>query len=257
MKYSCIYGPVNSWRLNRSLGIDPVAGKIKVCTFNCIYCQAGRAKPYSGRRKVFVPTDRIAKEIQSMPDLKIDYITFSGACEPTLAKNLGDIIKSIRKIRNEKIAVLTNSSLVNKRDVQQDLSLADLVAVKLDVPDKRLFQRINQPREGLNLDNIIKGIKAFKAHYKGRLAIQIMFMKDNLQYAKEIARIAKTIKPDEVYINTPLRPCSIKPLTKKEIEHVKSYFKGIRLISVYDRVKKSMTKPLDAQDTIRRRGGDI
>jgi wyosine [tRNA(Phe)-imidazoG37] synthetase (radical SAM superfamily) len=127
---------------------------------------------------------------------------------------------------------------------------------KLDVSDRRLFRRLNNPAKGLDLDSIIKGIKVFKEHYKGRLALQIMFMKENLDHAEAIAQTAKDIKPDEVYINTPTRPCGIKPLSKKEIERIKPYFKGMSIISVYDRVKKNKTKPLNAQDTIRRRGKD-
>jgi len=67
-----------------------------------------------------------------LPLLKIDYITFSGTGEPTLAANLGQMIKEVKKIRCEKIAVLTNSSLMHREDVQKDLACADLVVAKLD-----------------------------------------------------------------------------------------------------------------------------
>ena len=36
-----IYGPVPSWRLGRSLGVDPLGGGEKRCTFDCLYCQLG------------------------------------------------------------------------------------------------------------------------------------------------------------------------------------------------------------------------
>ena len=33
-----VYGPVASWRLGRSPGIDPLGGTRKRCTFDCPYC---------------------------------------------------------------------------------------------------------------------------------------------------------------------------------------------------------------------------
>lgn len=38
---SVIYGPVPSWRLGRSLGVDMVLQQAKTCRSNCAYCQLG------------------------------------------------------------------------------------------------------------------------------------------------------------------------------------------------------------------------
>ncbi|MBW1991503.1 MAG: radical SAM protein, partial [Deltaproteobacteria bacterium] len=35
-----LFGPVNSRRLGRSLGVDVIPPK--TCTFDCIYCELGR-----------------------------------------------------------------------------------------------------------------------------------------------------------------------------------------------------------------------
>ncbi len=37
-----IYGPVPSWRLGKSLGIDLLSTQGKTCSFDCVYCQLGR-----------------------------------------------------------------------------------------------------------------------------------------------------------------------------------------------------------------------
>ncbi|MDP8299701.1 MAG: hypothetical protein P9L88_07370 [Candidatus Tantalella remota] len=37
-KYKYIYGPVSFWRLGSSLGVDPIPGKNKICSFDCNYC---------------------------------------------------------------------------------------------------------------------------------------------------------------------------------------------------------------------------
>jgi len=252
-----IYGPVASWRLGRSLGIDPISSRQKICTFDCIYCQIGRSKPYSGKRRIFVPTEKLIQELVSLPPLKIDYITLSGTGEPTLAKNLGQIIKAIRQIRREKIAVLTNSTLLLRKSVQNDLLLTDFVMAKLDASSQAPLFKINQPSKSQKFKNIIKGIKAFKSRYKGRLALQIMFVKANKKYAEEIAKVAKDINPDEIQINTPLRPGRIKALTRKDIKAIAQCFKGMKVITVYDKKKKKQTKPINKRAVLKRRGKHV
>lgn len=251
--YRYIYGPVSSWRLGRSLGIDPISAKEKICTFDCIYCQVGLREPSGSERKIFVPTDAIITEVESLPSLKIDYITFSGKGEPTLANNLGEIIREIKKIRKEKIAIITNASLIDRKDVQEDLQLADFVMAKIDVCSKALLGKINRPAEDVEFDKIIKGINDFRAGYKGKFALQIMFVEENKESAADLAAIVEKIQPDEVQINTPLRPCGVKPLTKNELDAITGYFKGSNVISVYD-VRMISTKSINKEDTLRRRG---
>ena len=251
--YKYIYGPVPSWRLGSSLGIDPVSYKEKICSFDCIYCQVGRTKIFSDERKIFVPTAEVVKELCSLPPLAIDYITFSGRGEPTLAKNLGEMIKAVKEVRNEKVAVLTNSSLLDREDVVQDLLSADFVAVKLDASSQEIFEKINKPIEMVKFDTVLRAIKDFRRIFKGKLALQIMFMEDNKKYAREIARIAKEIGPDEVQLNTPLRPCGAGPLSESELDGIEGYFDGLNVISVYKAEKKKI-KPISDEATLRRRG---
>ena len=251
--YKYIYGPVPSWRLGSSLGIDLLSNVGKICTFDCLYCQLGETTFLTDERKIFVPTAEVISELDSLPTLKIDYITFSGTGEPTLAKNLGKTIEAIKKIRKEKIAVLTNSSLLNKEDVQQDLLLADLVVAKLDAGFQEAFETINKPLKTIKFNTVLKGIEDFKSVYKGRLALQIMFIDENKKQAKEIAQIALEINPTEVQINTPLRPCRTEPLSEAEIDIIESYFSSLNTITVYKAEKKKI-KPISSDDTLRRRG---
>ncbi|MBN1526406.1 MAG: radical SAM protein [Candidatus Omnitrophica bacterium] len=251
--YRYIYGPVPSWRLGSSLGVDPISGDEKACTFDCVYCQIGRTRPLTEERKVFVPTEKITEEMAFLPPLKIDYITFSGTGEPTLAANLGEMIRAVRKIRPEKIAVLTNSSLMHREDVMKDLFLADLVVAKLDASSQDIFELVNHPVRGIKIDAVIRAIKDFRSCYKGKLALQIMFIEENKVYAKKIAHIAKEICPDEVQLNTPLRPCGIEPLTKEEMAALERYFSGLNTVSVY-RAEKKEVKPISSKDTLKRRG---
>ena len=251
--YRYIYGPVPSWRLGSSLGIDPISQTEKICTFDCIYCQLGRTKHLTDARKVFIPTRSIIKELESLPSVKIDYITFSGRGEPTLAENLGEMIKAVKLIRKEKIAILTNSSLIYRKDVARDLSLADFVVCKLDAPSQYVFKLINAPAKYAKIDAIINAIKEFRGFYKGKLALQVMFMGENLVYASEIAAMFKYIRPDEVQLNTPLRPCDVKPLPSDKMKAIERYFGGLNVVSVY-RAEKKDVKPISSDDTLKRRG---
>ena len=252
-KFKYIYGPVASWRLGSSLGIDPISRKGKICTFDCIYCQLGKTVILTNEREIFVTATEIIKELDLLPQVKIDYITFSGIGEPTLAKNLGPIIKTVKKIRDEKIAVLTNSSLLDKYEVKEDLTLADFAIVKIDVPSQEIFEKVNRSLKTIKFDTILQAIKDFKHNFKGKLALQIMFIEENKEYASEIAQIAKEIKPDEVQVNTPLRPCLVKPLPEQELNDIINLFSGLNVISVYQTVKKAV-KPISLKDTLARRG---
>jgi len=251
--YKYIYGPVPSWRLGSSLGIDPVSKGRKVCSFDCIYCQIGKVGLLTDERGIFINCSDIIDELDSLPPLKIDYITFSGAGEPTLAANLGEMIRGIKQIRKEKVAVISNSSLFYRDDVREDLQSADFVMAKFDAPTQKILTDINKPTKTIDIEKIISGIKALKKSFRGKLALQIMFVKQNMESARDIAQIAKEINPDEVQINTPLRPCRVKPLPEAEIDKIESYFQGLNTISVYKAERKKIT-PLSDEETLRRRG---
>lgn len=264
-KFKYIYGPVSSWRLGRSLGVDLLAQNKKVCTFNCVYCQIGANPKMTAEIKPYVPAGELLDEIKNLPrSLYIDYITFSGKGEPMLASNLGELIRGVRRIRREKIAVITNSSLMNDSAVRRDLSLADVVVAKIDAFSQKSFEKINKPIAGLKFKEVYNGIKAFRKHYKGKLAIQIMFFDANKDDFKKIAKLAYGIRPDEVEINTPTRHSPIKPLSKSEIAGITEYFRVFgkkigskaRVISLYESRRKNVTA-INKEATIRRRGAVV
>jgi wyosine [tRNA(Phe)-imidazoG37] synthetase (radical SAM superfamily) len=208
---------------------------------------------YSCERKIYISTHKIIDEVKQLPELKIDYITFSGRGEPTLSANLADVIKIIKTLRKEKVAILTNSSLINRDDVRKALSLADFVVVKLDAYSQNTLKLINKPLSSIKFDDIYNGIKLFRKEYTKKLALQIMFIDENKEYADRLAELSLAIAPDEVQINTPLRQCEVKPLSCEEIFKIKGYFKGLNVISVYDKEYKNIT-PISLEDTLIRRG---
>lgn len=252
--FKYIYGPVHSWRMGFSLGIDPLNTPQKTCNFGCSYCQLGEADVLPLERRVFVRTSWVVEEVKALPlECRIDYLTFSGNGEPTLASNLGEMILALRDVRPEKIAVITNSTTITRPDVQRDLRLADLVLFKIDAHDQALFEKINRPAPGTRLADIIKGIRDFQKTFEGTLALQIMFMAENKKFAPQIAEIARAIAPDEVQINTPLRPCPVAPLNEADMQEIKKYFEGMNVRLVYEAEGKSY-QPFDDQATEKRHG---
>src|SRR4030042_5271969 len=124
------FGPVPSRRLGKSLGINNIVSP-KVCSYGCIYCQAGQTIKKSTKRDVFYQPEIIYKNVEKHikllnPDNYPDYLTIVSNGEPTLDKNLGKIIKVLKKI-GIPVAVITNASLMTYDSVKDDLHLADWV----------------------------------------------------------------------------------------------------------------------------------
>jgi len=127
------------------------------------------------------------------------------------------------------------------------------VVAKLDTFDEDSFREINNPAKGISFKKYIEGIKSFRKNYSKKFALQIMFIKENKNFAEDIAEIARKIEPDEIQINTPLRPCRVKPLTKLEIEKIKKEFSGFKnVISVYE-AEKPKVSPLDIKEIQKRK----
>ena len=247
-----IFGPVRSWRLGMSLGVDPLSSKSKICNMDCIYCQLGKTDQLINQRKIYVPTQDVMEEISCVSLHRVDHITFAGRGEPTLALNLGEMIRGIKSIRHEKIAVLTNSALMNHQEVRDDLSLADVVVAKLDAGNQSFFETMDQG-QGLNLEEIIQGIKVFRSGFNGKLALQIMLVDQNIQNIGQIADVCKDLGADEIQLDTPLRPSAITPLDRQGLLAAKKFFKGMSVISVFDAPLEDYT-PMDEQATINRHG---
>jgi wyosine [tRNA(Phe)-imidazoG37] synthetase (radical SAM superfamily) len=250
---SVIYGPVPSWRLGRSLGIDLLSTRGKTCSFDCVYCQLGRTVHFVIERKEFVPISRLVSELESVRGVAADYATFSGVGEPTLARNLGQAIKIVKPVLGLPVAVLTNSSLMPRQDVRQELARADVVVAKLDAPNEKLFRVINKPGAGYSLNEILQGIRQFRSEFSGKLALQMMFVEANKDYASEMARVAEQLSPDEVQLNTPLRPCAAKPLPPEDISAIRQAFLGFRnVLTVYGAPRPAVA-PLNVEEIRRRR----
>jgi len=204
-----VYGPVLSRRLGRSLGIETVP--LKTCNYSCVYCELGETTNRLNERRSFFPKEDILNDVNRAlsSGIEIDHITFAGDGEPTLCSDLGWLIDKIKKITDIPVVVITNGSLLNREDVREDLMDADIVIPSLDAADVETFKRINRPCRGLEIDEIIEGLVEFNRLYKGTLYIEVMLVKnfnDDVETLQKISEAIKRIKPDGVYILTPVRP---------------------------------------------------
>lgn len=202
----CIYGPVNSWRMGKSLGVDLLRVD-SICSFACLYCQLGKINRIRTKRKIYVPTAEVISELLNSPWAESDVITFSGSGEPTLAANLGEAIREVKKLTAKPVLVLTNSSLLSSEKVRAELANADFVFCKLDAWSDGDFKRVNRPHRGIRLQTMVEGIKKFRREFCGKLAIQTMILKTpGAESLRKFAAVLLEISPDEVQLNLPLRP---------------------------------------------------
>lgn len=202
---STVYGPVHSWRVGASLGIDLLYTN-SICSFRCIYCQLGKINEHILQRKVFVPTERVMADLQASAWQQADVITFSGNGEPTLAANLGEASQAIKAFTQKPIVVLTNSTLLNDANVRAELELADKIFCKLDAASDRTLKLMDRPVEGITVRSIVEGIKALRREFRGHLAIQTMLLPINKNEMEQMAALLNEIQPDEVQLNLPSRP---------------------------------------------------
>jgi wyosine [tRNA(Phe)-imidazoG37] synthetase (radical SAM superfamily) len=204
-------------------------------------------------RKEFVSLDRLAQELKAVEGVSADYATFSGVGEPSLASNLGEAIELVKSVLKLPVAVLTNSSLMTRVNVRHELSLADVVVAKVDAPNEELFHEINRPIIRETLDEILEALQMFREQYRGKLALQMMFVRANKSCAVGMAKVAEQLSPDEVQINTPLRPCAVSPLVPEEIAAIEREFSNFEnAVTVYSAPKPEVT-PFDLAETLRRR----
>ncbi len=170
------FGPVPSRRLGRSLGINNIP--YKICTYSCVYCQIGRTVNMTIKRRTFYDPMRVLKDVKIRLEEvhrkgeRVDYVTFVPDGEPTLDINIGKTAALIGDL-GIPVAIITNSSLLWREDVRQDLYNFDLVSLKLDAVSRDIWRRVNRPHRELSLEMILDGILEFRKNYKGKITLNL------------------------------------------------------------------------------------
>ncbi len=207
-----IFGPVPSRRLGKSLGVNNIPPK--TCSYSCVYCQLGRAAKMTSKRAAFYGPDEIFESARikvektlSMGE-KIDYITVVSDGEPTLDINLKAVILKLKTL-GFPVAVITNSSMVFMEEIKEALSSADLVSLKVDAVDNRIWKKINRPHKDLDLDLILEGALKFSEIYKGELITETMLISginDSGDHFEKLGGFLDRLKAKICYLSIPTRP---------------------------------------------------
>lgn len=224
-----LFGPVPSRRLGLSLGVDLL--NCKSCNLNCVYCELGKTFQYVKDRKIFVRTEDVLGEIRAFfaNGGSADYVTFSGAGEPTLALNLGEAMEAAVKITNKKIALITNAVLFSDKKVREEAAIADVVLPSVDAVSEDVFIKLNRPDRSIGLQKYLDGLRQFSTEYSGKIWVEAMIVKGLNDSDEEVLKLKDyldTLKNVErIQINTIVRARaeeSAEPVDKEKLRHIKT-----------------------------------
>lgn len=238
--HSTVFGPIHSRRLGVSLGINLGPDDGKVCSFDCLYCEAGFNSQGAGTTGLPLK-ERVKRDLTGkLFDMKqkgenLDVITFSGNGEPTLHPDFPEIIDEVLKLRDEfypgaKVSVLTNSTRIFSPEVAAALKKVDNNILKMDSAVEDTMQTIDRPNSpGFTVERLIEGLRQFS----GSGVIQTMFLRgshegktiDNTTPVeiKALIDAYKEIKPREIMIYSLDRSTPAEKLVKvpkEELEEI-------------------------------------
>lgn len=209
---SIVFGPVPSRRLGSSLGINHIPPKN--CSYACVYCQVGATSSMSIKRKEFYPIQEIISEVEQKinASLKsgasIDYLTLVPDGEPTLDINLGRLIRELHKF-SYPVAVISNGSLIDRADIQEELLEADWVSLKIDTVQEEIWRKVNRPHGRLVLSSILAGMLTFRQKFKAALVTETMLVEginDDLGAIQRLGDFLLELQPLKSWLSIPIRP---------------------------------------------------
>lgn len=250
--HNTIFGPIHSRRLGISLGVNLMPNDGKVCSFDCLYCEAGFNA--QGHGKDGIPSResvkrQLKKKLETMKAAGdgLDVITFSGNGEPTLHPHFAEVVHDVIMLRDRyypeaKVSVLSNSTMAGKKSVADALKLVDNNILKLDSAIASTFTALNRPTS----PNVIpQGIIADLKQFTGQCIVQTMMLRgdydghhiDNTTPDEVDALIEayKQIQPREVMLYSIDRKTPAENLQKVEIDELRA---------IGDRIAKATGIPI-------------
>jgi wyosine [tRNA(Phe)-imidazoG37] synthetase (radical SAM superfamily) len=171
-----VYGPLESRRFGRSLGVNLTPPGRKTCNYNCAYCQYGWTT--FPRSAAFPrPADVIDAVDEALArDPNVDAITVAGNGEPTLHPGFAPIAEGLYHVRarrapKARLTLLSNASTLGRLDVVYSLARFDDRCMKFDAGDATTFRLLNAAM--VPLARVIADLRAV-----GKLTLQSMFVRD-------------------------------------------------------------------------------
>jgi len=243
-----IFGPVNSRRFGKSLGIDLSPSK-KQCNFDCLYCELEPAKTM-GEYEDVISVEEIMEALNG--SLKnhqdIDALTVTANGEPTLYPHLSELMDEINKVKGSiKTLILSNAAKIDEEKTQEALMKFDTVKLSLDCVTGRCLKRLDRSHEGIEVEKIKEGMMAFKENFFKPLIIEILIVKTINDSDEEIEALNKyllELKPTRIDIGTIDRPPAYKveALSYEELREISLKFDSSLPVYIASR-KKVTEKP--------------
>ena len=238
-----IFGPVNSRRFGKSLGID-LSPNRKQCNFDCLYCELEPAKVID-RYSDIISIDKIIKSLKEVLKIEkdIDVLTITANGEPTLYPYLSELMDRIDNIKGDiKTLILSNGSTINSLRVQEALKKFDIVKLSLDCITESCLKRLDRAEKNISIEDIKQGMLEFKNSFKNPLIIEILFVKGINTKDSEIEglnRFLEELNPTRVDIGTIDRPPAyrVEPLTYEELRDISLKFNHSLPIYIASRKK--------------------
>ncbi|MBF0286511.1 MAG: radical SAM protein [SAR324 cluster bacterium] len=227
-----IFGPVNSRRLGRSLGVDIVPKK--TCNLNCVYCEVGPTTTKGMARDFYVSWEELKPEFSEVLQKKrFDVVTITGMGEPTLNKNLQSIVRGIKSLTGKPLVLLTNSLLLTEPGVRQEVLDFSIISPSLDAVLPEDFERIDRPVIPITPQDIIEGLAALRKEFSGKIWLEVLLAQNynhTPQAIEALQDAVKRIQPDKVHLNSVGRPpltamkekfadC-VQPLTMEQLQAI-------------------------------------
>lgn len=227
-----VFGPIFSRRLGASLGVNLLPSKGKLCNFDCVYCECGWNRDGVSDH-VFPTYDQVSAALSdkmakvSAEGIRVDSITFSGNGEPTMHPDFPAVIDLTLSLRDRyfpdaKVSVLSNATLIWRKDVAEALMKVDNPILKIDASSDELVAMINRPVGNYRLADTVEALKKFE----GRFILQTMFLRSpgfDTAAPEALGRwmdIVRETRPREIMVYTIDRETPDKSLAKYTAEEM-------------------------------------
>ncbi|NLT38461.1 MAG: radical SAM protein [Methanomassiliicoccus sp.] len=205
-----VFGPVPSRRFGSSLGVNPVP--FKTCNYSCVYCQLGSSTSLRTERREYYPTSQVVEEIRAALEAingQVDFVTFMGEGEPTLASNLGDMMRGVSEFWEGGISLITNGSLFSRPEVRVDAMAFDVISPTVSAGDEVTFRRLHRPHRKFTFSRTLEGLVDLRRTFQGEIWAEVMLVRginDSQQSLDNIRDAIRLIGADRTYITVPTRP---------------------------------------------------